>query len=317
MTSKVATNFVFSKLKRKHFLEANEQGQPLQGQVPLTYQVYSGTGGETVVYDGSDVFVLNSTLSGGNLVVDFSAMQNWYGRSTQFIAYRTLLNDCTMDFGTGDIYFPPFTGSSHNIVLTPTSSPATAKWVYVDPSTAVVTYNPSIPPSRIIPGSAGQVLTTNASTGVVDWEDPVAVSPKTLAFKVSTDASNDYNTNTAVPLLFEETLLNDTTLTLLNPAPNLVSIFTVTTKTKYTISYSFFSVHDPTIASRGFIGINSDIWCYQESALGLTGQTLTGSVTLDLDVGDTFAVYVGNAAGTVTPLVPTQDYYGTINVIQY
>lgn len=75
MTSTFATNFVSSKLSKKHYLETNTQGQPLQGQVPLTYQVYSGTGNETVPYDGSDIFVLNSTLAAGALTVDFSEMQ--------------------------------------------------------------------------------------------------------------------------------------------------------------------------------------------------------------------------------------------------
>ena len=109
MTSPYATNHKFNELGKTRYLEVNKEGQPLQGQVPLTYQVYNDGGNETIAYDGSDVFVVSSTLPAGKLTVDFSEMNNWCGRSVQFIAYLTLLHDIDLDFGTGLVYFPPFT----------------------------------------------------------------------------------------------------------------------------------------------------------------------------------------------------------------
>ncbi len=318
MTSTVATNFVSSKLKRKHYLETNVQGQPLQGQVPLTYQVYNGTGNETVTYDGSNAFVLDSTLADGPLTIDFSAMGNWLGRYTEFIAFRTLLNNCIFDFGTGNIYFPPFTGSSNTITLDPANTPTTAEWFYVNPTTAVITRNVIIPPQRIIPGGPGQVLTTNAGTGVVDWENIPSSTPKALTFKISTDPTNDLNTNTATRIQFNSgTGPNDTTLQLGEASPGLATDFTVVDGTKYNVDYQIFSVHDPSIALRGFIGINGDIYSYMESSLGITGQTLQGHLTLNLAPGDVIAVYVGNAAGTVTPIAPATDYYGLLCITQF
>lgn len=317
MTSPFATNFVFNKLSKKQYLETNAQGQPLQGQIPLTYQRYDGAGDETIAYDGSDVLVLSSVLSAGPLTIDFSAMSNYLGRTVQFLCEKAITNQVNLDFGTGDLYVPPFTSPLHSTTLTPDRSPTAAIFTFYEINKAMIVANPTVAPSNIIPGGPGQVLTTNAGTGVVDWENPQSVAPKSLSFKVSTDASNDYNTNTAVPLLFTETLINNTTLTLVNPSAGIVSIFTVNTPTKYHISASLFVTHDPTIASRSFIGVNSDIWCYQESSLGVTGQVMTANATLDLSEGDNFAFYVGNAAGAVTPLVPSQDYHGIITITEY
>lgn len=290
MTSTFATNFVSSKLSKKRYLETNSEGQPLQGQVPLTYQVYNGTGNETVVYDGSDVFVLDSTLAAGPLTIDFSDTQNLLGRSTQFIAFRALTNNCTMDFGTGSIYSPPSTVSANTFVLVPASSPTTLEWTYINTTTAVLSNSTAFP------------------------ADP----PKTLTFKISTDPTNDLNTITATRVQFDATTgSNDTTLTLGEAAPDLILDYTVVDATKYSISYSIFSVHDPSIALRGFIGINGDLYCYMESSLGITGQTLSGTLTIDLAPGDVIGVYVGNAAGAVTPIVPTTDYYGLLCITQF
>jgi len=318
MTSTFATNFVSSKLSKKRYLETNAQGQPLQGQVPLTYQLYTGTGNETIPYDGSNVLVLDSTLASGDLTVDFSSMNDWCGRTLQFIVLRTLTNDCILDFGSGQVYFPPFSGSASSVTLNAAQTPTVAEMCFIDPTTAVITDNPTVAPQNIIPGGPGQVLTTNAGTGIVGWEDPVSVAPKVLTFKISTDPTNDLNTNTATRVQFDSTTgSNDTTLTVGEIAPGLATDFTVVDETKYSISYSIFSVHDPSIALRGFIGINGDLYCYMESSLGITGQTLSGTLTVDLAAGDIIGVYVGNASGAMTTITPTTDYYGLLCITQF
>lgn len=170
MTSTFAKNFVSSKLSKKHYLETNTQGQPLQGQVPLTYQVYAGDGNETLAYDGSNVLVLDTDLSGGALTIDFSAMNNWFGRSVQFIANTALLNDCILDFGAGTIYEPPFAGSSNTKVFDATQTPVTTQLHFINPTTAVMTVNPTTSPASIAAGPDGTVLTSGG--GTVFWNTP-------------------------------------------------------------------------------------------------------------------------------------------------
>lgn len=318
MTSTFATNFVSSKLKRKRYLETNAEGQPLQGQVPLTYQRFTGSGPATLRYDGSDVVVIDSTLSGGVLTLDFSDMENWLGRTMQFLCEKAVSNNIVLDFGTGELYVPPLTSPLNSTALTPDRSPTAVVLTFYDTDKAMMVCNPTLFPSNLIPGGPGQVLTTNASTGVVDWEDPASSIPKTLAFKINTDPANDLNTNTAAQVLFDVVVgRNDTTLTLDEPTPGVVRDFTVVDNTKYSIYYQIFQEMDPSIALRGFIGINSDIYAYSESSLGTTGQVLSGKLDIELDPGDLIGIYVGNIAGAISPVVPAQDYHGIVCITQY
>lgn len=318
MTSTFATNFVSRKLQKKNYLETNAQGQPLQGQVPLTYQRYNGTGPATLEYDGSDVIVVNSTLAGGILTIDFSEMNNWLGRTVQFLCEKAITNNIVLEFGTGELYVPPLTSPLNSTALTPDISPTAAIMTFYDLDKAMMVYNPTVFPGNLVPGGPGQVLTTNAGTGVVDWETPASSLPKSLAFKINTDASNDLNTNTASQVLFDINVgANDTTLTLDEPTPGVARDFTVVDGTKYSISYQIFQQMDPSITLRGFIGINSDIYSYMESSLGTTGQVLAGKLDIELDPGDLIGIYVGNVAGAISPVIPAQDYHGIVCITQY
>ena len=174
MTSKFANNFQFNKCGVVHYLEVNREGQPVQGQVPLTYQVYAGDGNETLAYDGSNVLVLDTDLSGGALTIDFSAMNNWFGRSVQFIANTALLNDCTLDFGAGTIYEPPFVGSSNTKVFDAAQTPVTTQLHFINPTTAVMTNNPITDPSNIAAGADYTVLTSAGGSAL--WITPPVVN---------------------------------------------------------------------------------------------------------------------------------------------
>lgn len=194
MTSRFATNYQFNKQGQVNYLQVNRDGQPLQGQVPLTYQVYSGDGNETITYNGSNVLVLDTTLPGGDLTIDFSAMNNWCGRSMQLIIFRSLLNDCIMDFGAGEIYYPPFAGSAHTMTVLASQSPTVAEMCFINPTTAVVTDNPTISPANIIPGASNQVFVTNpAGTGTA-WSDDIDL-PGDLTVHGDTDLINDLQFN--------------------------------------------------------------------------------------------------------------------------
>ena len=77
MTSPLATNFVDPGLAPVHFLHVDKEGVPLQKQIPLTVQSYTGAGGVTIQPDGSEVLWVNSTLATGALTVGLTATANY------------------------------------------------------------------------------------------------------------------------------------------------------------------------------------------------------------------------------------------------
>ena len=321
MTSSFAHNFVFDQLGRQNYLRVNKEGQPLQGQVPLTYQVYTGNGNETIAYEGANVLVIDSALPSGDLTVEIDPMRDFLGRIMTFVVPTQLQHNVTMDFGSGWLYVPPIPTPFHSTTLPKEISPAVGQMVFYDVDKASVLTQTVVFPERILPGGPGQVLTTNAGTGVVDWEDPAAQisPPKVLTFKWSASAANDLNQNT--PHLVQWTIdagNNDTTLTLGNGAgPGLCGDFTVPTDGPISICYDAFIVSDPTIAYRGLIAINSTQYSFSESSLGLTGQKLSGSLTYKATAGDIIGVYIGNAAGSITPVQPADAAYGNVSITQY
>lgn len=321
MTSRFATNYVFRPQGQVNYLEVDRDGTPLQGQVPLTYQRYSGTGNTTIAYDGSDVLLLDSTLSAGPLTVDFSAMNNYLGRSVQFLCEKAILNNVVLDFGSGELYVPPLTSPLNSTILSPDRSPTTNILTFYDINKAMIVSNPTVFPSNIIPGGPGQVLTTNAGTGVVDWETPASAIPKSLNFSWSTDGANNLNDGTAQQISWIEDLANNNTTLILGggTAPGTCQNFEVTQEGPYTITHQEFIIADPSIAYRNFISVVnlSSVWAYNESSLGLTGSRTSGSVTLNLQEGDIISVFSGNAAGPGTVVTPLDASYGNLSIIQH
>lgn len=292
MTSRFATNHRFSQQGNVRYLETGSDGQPLQGQVPLTYQVYQGNGNATIDYDGSNVLFIDTALPSGDLTVSFDSMKNFLGRSTKLVVSTQLTNDVILDFGSGWVYTPPTVAPAHDITFANTDSPFAAELVFFDIDKAVLSTN------------------TAASTG--------GAAPKSLAFKWDTTDTN-LNSNTALQVQWTvDAGNNDTSLTLGGGlGAGLCGQFTVTRDTVYSINADCFIVSDPAIAYRAFIGINNDIWCYQESALGLTGQKVSASLTKSLVIGDIIAYYIGNAQGTVTPVNPANVDYGCISITEF
>ena len=319
MTSRFATNYVFKPQGQIEYLQVDRDGAPLQGQVPLTYQRYSGNGNTTVVYDGSDVFVLNSALSAGPLTIDFSAMNNYLGRSLQFLCEKITANNVVLDFGTGELFVPPISIPLNATTLTPDRTPTAAIMTFYDINKAMIVYNPTVFPSNIVPGGPGQVLTTEAGTGIVDWED--VPLPKTLNFTWSIDLANNLNDTTAQQISWIEDPSNNNTSLVLGggTAPGTCQTFQVTQAGPYTITNQEFVIADPSIAYRNFVSVVnlSSIWGYNESSMGLTGSRTSSSVTLNLQVGDIIAVYMGNAGGPTTTVTPLDASYGNLSIIQH
>lgn len=77
MSNLLATNAVVPKsIATPHFLKATRDGFPLNKQVPRTYQVYAGTGNQTITYDGSnEVRITGQTLT-GPLIINLGPLVN-------------------------------------------------------------------------------------------------------------------------------------------------------------------------------------------------------------------------------------------------
>ena len=102
MTSRLASNAIVpTNSTRKHSLAATKDGEPLNRQVPRTLQVYSGVGGVTIDYDGSDdVLVLTSSFT-GNLTIRFGPtareIRNNLGREIKIHIPEATTRTITLD----------------------------------------------------------------------------------------------------------------------------------------------------------------------------------------------------------------------------
>lgn len=324
MTSRFATNFNDGGLSPVRYLRVDREGVPLQGQVPLTFQTYSGTGNETIVYDGSYCLIIDSTLSAGALTVDFSAMNNYMGRYCDIVLTSVLASSFIMDFGAGYVVVPGV-GEVHSTSTPVGFGPSSAMLVFYSLTRAALLKNLVTIPSTIIPGDEGDVLTTH--NGFAEWLPPTtADSVKILTYNWSTDAANELNDNTGLAIIWDTNsanAVNQTDLVLSgtggDPA-NTARFFTTATEANYEISWDAFVIGPLTTCLRQWIAVNSDIITYKECAFGLTGQSAGGKCTVHLVPGDIIAIYSGNASGPdsgTDSFVPRQDYYGTLSITQF
>jgi len=99
MTSRQATNFVSPSPNQKpHYIQCDKDGIPLQKQIPLTFEVYSGDGNETIEPDGSLAFSVGNVLT-GPLTIDFRThIQNYYRRSVRIFTVAGLTQNVTLLF---------------------------------------------------------------------------------------------------------------------------------------------------------------------------------------------------------------------------
>lgn len=77
MSNAKATNAVVPKtIDTAYYLKASKGGFPINGQVPRTYQVYTGTGNQSINYDGSnEIRIFGGTLV-GPLIINFGPLRN-------------------------------------------------------------------------------------------------------------------------------------------------------------------------------------------------------------------------------------------------
>lgn len=301
MTSPFATNFVFNNLSEQHSLQVDAQGVPLQGQVPLTYQVYTGAGG-TLAYDGSSCVIIDSVVGTSDLTIDFSVTHNNYGRICYLIFIRTLANDVILDFGTGTVVV----AGNPSLVLTSVTIPAgtlptTGQLAFFDRTRAALLIDP------------------NASAAG-------ATSTKMLGLPWSADATNELNEATANETQWETTgptAYNDTDLVLSGGSiANTARSFTTATAGWYDVSANMYVEDMPIdICLEAWIEIdNTFIHSYTVSSTGLTGQTMSCRMVKYLTAGQLINVFVGNKSGPVAftdPVAPLLSYHGQLNITQF
>ena len=106
MTSPLATNFVGYQQGTPRYLEVDRNGAPLQGQVPLTTEYYTGAGGVTVVgLSGTNTLVV-SGLGTGDLTIGLTDNQeynNMIGREVLIYVLPSAANDVIVDITGGPV----------------------------------------------------------------------------------------------------------------------------------------------------------------------------------------------------------------------
>ena len=294
MTSEYSTNYIDSNLNTKYFLETDKNQRPLQKQVPKTYQTYTGTGNETLAYNGSDVLIINTTLAAGVLTIDFTQNKNLYGKTLEMIMLQPALNNIVFNYAPGQLYAPGVAAA----------------------------------PTQTLPLGVGPILVhfnffdIDKAIGCA-WDLPTGVfsHETSLTFQISTNGLNELNTALGQPVIWDTTTgQNDSNLTLNGPVPNTVNIFTVTQQGKYQITYDIEGIGSLASNLGASILINAAAVTEMDATQGLTGQFLHGEVVMNLNVNDTIAIECKNVSGPnsgVNSFIPINVLQGRINIVRY
>lgn len=109
MSNNKATDAVLAQYQHKrYYAEVDKDGKPINKQIPLTYMRYNGGGNETIVYDGSNILVIDSQLAAGPLTISFGntlpSIRNLLGRKLDIIFNVTTLSGVVIDYNPGTIY---------------------------------------------------------------------------------------------------------------------------------------------------------------------------------------------------------------------
>lgn len=144
-------------------------GTPLQGRVPLSYQRYTGQGGQ-IIYDGSNVLVVTEQLSASDLTV-FIQMEKIAARDVYVCILQACINDIILDFSPGSVISSDL-GYASTYSIPAIDTPACLHIAHVSPGLAMVCQtNPS---ASIAPGDQNQVLITDGGAAV--WSDDVTIN---------------------------------------------------------------------------------------------------------------------------------------------
>lgn len=271
MTSTLATNAVLPSIGQSHFLRADKNGYPLQKQVPKTYQHYTGTGGETIVPDGSDIITVDASALTGNLTLNFTPNRNFIGRHIDLIVFNNY------NAGTVIIQSSGTLNTHGGVVASPYSL-----------STAV------IPGAFELDFFKADELFIGTKSGHISGASGPAFISRIVE---TTSPVNELNNVAWTDIAFETS----------NPSPyagdsGIIVGLTTTTTTinvpgNYKVKYSFYHDGDLAIALSQRITLNGVAVAQADTVVGLTGQSLSLECDLALSSGDVIVVQSQNASG--------------------
>lgn len=182
MTSNLADN---AAQEQGIFLHANKDQQPLNGQVPKTYQLVSSTGGTVEEFEGQDFVVFTNDIINGPIVFNTGGKrgnQNLYGKTIRTVFPYGTQSNVTVSYDPGDIFVSGIVGVSGTYLMAPQPLPwsfeisfVTATSCFISVFISATGAGNGLPPV----GTVGQVLTVDAGSQPA-WEDPIVqpnVSP--------------------------------------------------------------------------------------------------------------------------------------------
>lgn len=319
MTSTFATNFISRGLERQKWLETDDEGAPLQRQVPLTYQVYSGQGNETIVYDGSNCLVIENALTSGALTMDFTQMHNYFGRFLHLVIKSTLANNFIMNFAPGTVIIPGVPTPQTSTTTPATFGPVSGVLNFFAVDQCMFIKNTLTLPQTILPGNDGDVLTTDS--GVVQWLPPAGggSAPRLLSFPILVDPSNELNFITQQPIKWNEggLFVNDTDINFTGQ-----DLFEIVTEGIYDIDVEFYSQGNANVGLTAAIILNGGSFTLAQtfSNLSLSGLTLHIYGSFHLYPGGDIQILCGNRQGpdsSTQSITPQGAANGRINIKQF
>lgn len=147
MSSSLATNAALPGLDREYYLQVDKEGFPLNKQVPLSIQTYSGAGGVSIVPDGSDVLFISGTMAGA-LVINLTNTANYtnmIGRKLTVIATDDHVGTITFDItGGGRSFLSSVAGEVGDQALVATTVPTVFTVYFASPLFAAIHHGDTV-----------------------------------------------------------------------------------------------------------------------------------------------------------------------------
>lgn len=281
MTSTLATNYVSSKLSRKHYLETTKEGYPLQNQVPRTIESYTGNGNTTIPLTFKDIHSIDTPLVGGVLTLDCSAGHNYFRRQVAIESSVQIANNIVVNYGTGN-----FIRAGYSDLFLPTT----------------ITIPAGTPPFRL----NLDFIDRNYCHASFASGYPTK-APDFLSVQIAQNVVNDINSVGGQNVLWEPTsLLNSSSLTPNIGAGGFIESFTVA-KAGF-VEVNCVMSPNGHIASEfiGYLRLNGAPIFQGESTNGLGGHHWSCSKIFPVVPNDVISIFSANIHGVVALWVPTQ-----------
>lgn len=288
MTSRFATNYISSGVSRKHYLESNRDGFPLQNQIPRTIQTYSGNGNQTIPLTTYNVLSIDSVLNAGPLTLTCIDTPNYFGRLITIESLNTITNNIVINYGAGR-----FIRVGIDDVVLPST--------YTIPA--------GTPPFKLDLDFMGYDL-CNVSFG-----SGIAVRPADFAsLNISTNALNDLNTALGQAVLWSPIVVGSSSLQANLGAGAQIESFT-TTRAGFIEVQSVIGLNgnllSEFIASLELDGV---VQFEIESVQGLASHVWSCSKIFPVAIGQVIRIFSANASGPVAAMIPASNFSGSLSI---